>query len=92
MKKSELFAKRKELLERIANQRAEVADITSELRRPLALADLGYSVIQQIKRHPYYFIGSALISVLIFRKKINIVKKGFKIFTWLISSKSNLPS
>ncbi len=87
MKNPELLAKRNKLLERIANQRAEVADITSELRRPLALADLGYSVIQQIKLHPYYFIGSALISVLVFRKKVSLIKKSFIAIRWFLEEK-----
>lgn len=92
MKNPELLAKRNELLERIANQRAEIADITSELRRPLALADLGYSVIQQIKLHPYYSIGGALISILIFRKKVSLIKKSFITIRWIISNSRNLPS
>lgn len=87
MKRPELLAKRELLLQRIGNQREDVQIVSASLSRPLALIDIGYSVVQQIRLHPYYFLGTAALSAIILRKNINIIKLGFTAAAWLLSSK-----
>lgn len=87
MKRPELLAKRELLLQRIANQREDVKMVSSSFKRPLALVDIGYSVVQQIRLHPYYFLGTAALAAIILRKNINITKIGFTALTWLFSVK-----
>ena len=52
MKRPELLAKRELLLQRIGNQREDVKAVSSSFKRPLALVEIGYSVVQQIRLHP----------------------------------------
>lgn len=87
MKRPELLAKRELLLQRIGNQREDVKAVSSSFKRPLALVEIGYSVVQQIRLHPYYFIGAAALSAITLRKNINITKIGFTALTWLLSVK-----
>lgn len=60
-----LAYRRQELLEKIEAQRMEVADISLELQKPLALADAGLNMVRFIRHHPGLVSGSlvALLSL-----------------------------
>ena len=88
MKKSTLLAKRALIIQRIALQRAAVAKLATAFRKPLAVLDMAVVVEQQIKLHPYYFIGSAALLAVVFRKHMHAVRIGFTGIAWLLSAKS----
>ena len=59
-----LANRRRQLLEKIEELRMEVADITLDLKKPLALADTGLKVVRFIHDHPGLVSGgfAALLS------------------------------
>ena len=63
-----LADRRRMLLERIVTQRIEVAEIASELKRPLALADAGLGVVRFLRDHPG-LVSGGLVALLSFRGK-----------------------
>lgn len=87
MKRSELLARREVLLQRIANQRDDVAKLSDSLSRPLAVINTGYSLVQKIKLHPYILVGSAVLFTVVFRKRINFTSIGLTAVSWLLTPK-----
>ena len=60
-----LAHRRQALLEKIRDQRMEVADIAQDLHKPLALADTGLKAVYFIRDHPGLVSGgfAALLSL-----------------------------
>jgi hypothetical protein len=65
---AELADRRRMLLERIVIQRIEVAELASELKRPLALADAGLRGVRFMRDHPG-LVSGGLVALLSFRGK-----------------------
>jgi hypothetical protein len=61
----ELAYRRRRLLEKIKVQRAVVADIALDLKKPLVLADTGLKAVRFIRNHPGLVSGgfAALLSL-----------------------------
>lgn len=62
---AELAYRRQGLLEKIEAQRVEVAEISLDFKKPLALADRGLKAVRFIRNHPALVSGSiaALLSI-----------------------------
>jgi hypothetical protein len=62
---ADLAYRRQGLLEKIAAQRMELAAISLNLKRPLALADAGLNMVRFIRNHPALVSGgfAALLSM-----------------------------
>ena len=62
---AELAYRRNRLLEKIETQRMDVADISLDLQKPLALADIGLKAVRFIRNHPGLVSGgfAALLSL-----------------------------
>ncbi len=62
---AELAYRRSRLLEKIEIQRMDVADISLDLQKPLALADAGLKAVRFIRNHPGLVSGgfAALLSL-----------------------------
>jgi len=62
---AELAYRRSRLLEKIETQRMDVADISLDLQKPLALADIGLKAVRFIRNHPGLVSGgfAALLSL-----------------------------
>ena len=62
---AELAVRRLRLLEEIEAQRMEVAEISVDFQKPLALADTGLKAVRFIRNHPALVSGSfaALLSI-----------------------------
>jgi hypothetical protein len=62
---AELTYRRSRLLEKIEIQRMDVADISLDLQKPLALADAGLKAVRFIRNHPGLVSGgfAALLSL-----------------------------
>lgn len=73
-----LACRRRELLERIEAQRREVADISRQWQRPLALADTGLKAVRFIRHHPVLWAG-AMSALMALRRKgvVSLVRDGW---------------
>ena len=62
---SALAERRRMLLERIENQRMDLADISRDLQKPLTLADAGLKEARFLRNHPGWVAGgvAALLSL-----------------------------
>lgn len=93
MSMQQVIARRALLLQRIAQQRAEFGILAQSLQGPASLYDKGYSITQKIRQHPKLISGAALLTLIIFRKRLPIIKMGMTALTvvkgWL-SLKSRL--
>lgn len=63
-KLEQITARRTALIERAAQQRAELAAVYNQLQRPAAIFDKGYAVARGIKSHAGIAIGAAAALVL----------------------------
>lgn len=68
MRLAVLADRRRMLLEKIVSQRTEAAEIASELKRPLALADAGLRGVRLMRDHPG-LVSGGLLALLSFRGK-----------------------
>ena len=74
MSLQQVATRRAVLLQRIAQQRTELAMLAQSLQRPASIFDKGYTLAQKIKQHPKLVSGIALLSMMFFRKHVPIVK------------------
>ena len=81
-----LACRRRELLEKIEAQRREVADISRQWKRPLALADTGLNAVRFINRHPVLW-ASAMAAFMALRRKgvVGLVQDGWQRLRRIIS-------
>ena len=95
MRLQEVAARRATLLQRIAQQRAELGVQAQSLRRPARLFDKGYTLAQKIRLHHKLVLGTALLSLIVFRKHLPITKMGVTALTvasWWLSFKKPVPA
>lgn len=60
---SDLIHKRQALINKVAQQREQVAQAIAPLQAPLALVDSGISLIQFAKRHPLLSTGGMAVAL-----------------------------
>ena len=70
-----LAERRGGLLERIAEQRAELAQAAEPLQARLRLADQGFAAIRRLRRQPALIVLGVLLVAILRRRR--------RIFTWL---------
>jgi hypothetical protein len=75
-----LSCRRRVLLDKIEAQRVDVADISLDLQKPLALAGMGLKAVRFIHNHPGWVAGgfAALLS-LRGKSMTRIVQKGWRL-------------
>jgi hypothetical protein len=75
-----LIIRRLELLKMIKTQRADMADITLHLERPLAVADMGLNVVRYIYNHPA-LVSGGVTTLLTWRNKglLGLAKHGWRL-------------
>jgi hypothetical protein len=80
--------RKEKLVERIALQRVELATNLQNLQRPFSMFDKGYAIAQKLRQQPKWLIGSALLVVFIFRKRLYAMMKRVPLLTvirwWLL--------
>jgi hypothetical protein len=77
---AELADRRLRLLEEIGVQRREVAGISEDFRRPLALTDMGLKAIRFLRNHPVLASGGFAVLLSIRGKGIaGLAKKGWRL-------------
>jgi hypothetical protein len=69
-----LIARRTALVERIAQQRVDLAILTQPLERPASYFDRGYTLVQKIKQQPKLLFGAVTLGAILFRKRLPIAK------------------
>ena len=92
MRLQEVAARRATLLQRIAQQRVELGMQVQSLRRPASLFDKGYTFAQKIRQHPRLVLGTVLLSLIVFRKRLPITKMSVSALTiasWWLSLKKS---
>ena len=92
MRLQEVAARRATLLQRIAQQRVELGMQVQSLRRPASLFDKGYTLAQKIRLHPRLVLGTVLLSLIFFRKRLPITKMSVSALTiasWWLSLKKS---
>ena len=50
--------RRSQLLGKIASDRRQLGDTVAQIRQPLALVDLGWSVIRFVRQHPFAVVSA----------------------------------
>jgi len=68
MSAQKLAARRAELVQRIAQQRNDIAILTHSLERPMSFFDKGYALVQKFKQQPKLVLAGALLFATAFRK------------------------
>jgi len=95
MSMQQVVARRALLLQRIAQQRAEFGMLAQSLQGPASLYDKGYSITQKIRQHPKLMSGAALLTLIVFRKRLPIIKMSMTALTvvkgWLSLKTRLLP-
>ena len=77
-KLSELAQRRTALIEKAANQRAELSRAVAPWRGPLTLADRGLRIVDYFKHHPALLIGAALITAALRpRRSVRWLRRGW---------------
>jgi hypothetical protein len=76
----DLRQQRSELLARIAVQRGQVAEIGSQLKTPLALAETGLTVMRFLRSKPLLVAGMVAIFVIRRRGVIGLIKGAWRLW------------
>lgn len=76
----ELMQRRGELLERIASQRGQAAEIGRRWQAPLALADQGLAAVRFLSAHPAVVAGVTALIVIRRRGVVGLVKGGWRVW------------
>lgn len=95
MSLQEAAARRATLLQRIAQQRIELGMLAQSLQRPTSLIDQGYTLAHKIRPHPKLVLGTALLSLIVFRKRLPITKMSvtaLMVARWWLSLKKSAPA
>ena len=95
MSLQKVIAQRAVLLQRIAQQRVELGILAQSLQRPASLFDKGYFLAQKIRLHPKLVLGSALLSLIVFRKHLPIARMSMTALTvarWWLSFNKPAPA
>ncbi len=76
----ELAYRRKRLVQRISEQRADMLVLTQQWHKPLALADSGVKTFQVMRNHPAWVAGG-LTALLAWRRKgiVGLIKTGWRL-------------
>lgn len=88
MSAKQLAARRVELIERIAQQREDIALLTHAIERPLQFVDKGYALIKKVKQHSALTLAGTFLFVAVFRR--SLLSRGRTILTiaeWLLFKK-----
>lgn len=81
-----LACRRRELLEKIEAQRREVADISQQWQKPLALVDTGLKAVRFIRRRPAMWVGAMAVWMTFRRKGLaGVVQQGWRRVRRIIS-------
>jgi hypothetical protein len=75
-----LMQRRGELLTKIATQRDQLSEMGTQLRTPLALADLGVAALHYFRRHPLLTAGAAAFFVIRRRGVAGLVRGGWRLW------------
>jgi hypothetical protein len=95
MNLQKVAARRAMLLQRIAQQRIELGELAQSLQGPASFFDKGYALAQKVRQHPILMWGSALLGLIVFRKRLSIAKMSVTALTlvkWGLSLKKLLPA
>jgi hypothetical protein len=77
---AELADRRLRLLEEIEAQRMEVAEISVDFQKPLALADMGLKAVRFLRNHPVLASGGFAVLLSMRGKGIaGLAKKGWRL-------------
>jgi hypothetical protein len=74
MSLQQLIARRTALVERIAQQRVDLAIQTQPFERPAGYFDKGYTLVQKIKQQPKLLLGAVTLGAILFHKRLPIAK------------------
>jgi hypothetical protein len=74
-KRHDIACRRHLLLDKITSQRIEIAGISLQLQKPLALADLGIRAVYFIRRHPALVASGIAILLALRRGDLHLVVK-----------------
>jgi hypothetical protein len=77
---AQLASRRLELLANIEDQRADLAYLSVQLQRPLAVVDAGWKVVSLIHKHPALVTGT-LTALITWRRKgfLGLAKHGWRL-------------
>lgn len=94
----QLAVRRALLIERAAQQRAELAEWSSQLERPAGFFDKGYVLARGIRSHPALAMGAGVVAMTMLRKSALIgkfagatmtaAKIGLSVAKWLLLRRS----
>ncbi len=70
MSLQKLATRRTVLIERIAQQRNDVALLSQAIERPLRFVDKGYTFIQKVRQQPKFVLAGTLLLAVVFRKSL----------------------
>jgi len=70
MSLQKLATRRTVLIERIAQQRNDVALLSQAIERPLRFVDKGYTFIQKVRQQPKFVLVGTLLLAAVFRKSL----------------------
>ena len=75
-----LAQRRRGLLAEIESQRSDMADISAQWQRPLALADTGLKAVRFVRNHPAWLAGG-VAALLAFRRKgvVGLAMEGWRL-------------
>jgi hypothetical protein len=85
MSLSKVVARRAFLVQKIAEQRNDITSLTESLIYPANCFDKGYALVKNVMQKPQWLIGVALLSGMIFRKRLPTLRFGIpllKIAQW----------
>lgn len=83
----QIIIRKKQLVERIALQRAELATVLQNLEQSFSIFDQGYGFAQEIRKHSLWVTSSCLLLALIFRKRVYAMIKRIPLLAlcgWLL--------
>jgi hypothetical protein len=77
---AQLAYRRLELLANIEDQRADVAYLSAQLQRPIAVVDAGWKVVSLIHKHPALVTGT-VTALITWRRKgfLGLAKHGWRL-------------
>jgi hypothetical protein len=74
MNSHRIVARRVALVERIAQQRVDLAIHAQPFELPASYFDKGYTLVQKIKQQPKLLFGIITLGAILFRKRLPIAK------------------
>jgi hypothetical protein len=79
-KQLELMERRDAIQARIATQREQLRQVSTQLAQPLALLDQGIAGLRYLRRHP--LLSACVVAVLLVRRggMLGMISSGFKLW------------